>query len=78
MQVTKKAKDDEVRGAAYKKMVKAMLERLNVEVLYRLDVNYNIESRGLDSMLGRTAHLLILDNEQLLQMIVNRYRKIFY
>ncbi len=55
-----------------------MLDRLNVEVLYRLNVNYNIESRGLDSMLGRTAHLLILDNEQLLQMIVNRYRKIFF
>ena len=55
-----------------------MLDRLNVEVLYRLDINYNIESKGLDSMLGRTAHLLILDNEQLLHMIVNRYRKIFF
>ena len=59
-------------------MVQSMLDRLNVEVLYRLDINYNIESKGLDSMLGRTAHLLILDNEQLLHMIVNRYRKIFF
>lgn len=54
-----------------------MMSKVSVGVLYRLDVNYQIENKGLDSMLGRTAHMLILENEELLKMIVCRYRNIF-
>jgi hypothetical protein len=49
----------------------------NLDVLYRLDVNFNIEETNLDSVIGRTAHILFLENEELLKMIVSRYKMVF-
>ncbi len=58
-------------------MVNSMLSNVPFNVLYRLDVNFNIEETSLDSMIGRTAHILFLENEELLRMIVARYKVIF-
>lgn len=46
-------------------------------MLYRLDVNFNIEESNLDAMIGRTAHILFLENADLMRMIVARYKIIF-
>jgi len=59
-------------------MVNSMLSSVPFNVLYRLDVNFNIEETSLDSMIGRTAHILFLENEELLKMIVARYKVIFH
>ena len=48
-----------------------------LDVMYRLDVNFNIEETNLDSMIGRTAHILFLENEELMKMIVSRYKMFF-
>ena len=58
-------------------MVNAMLGSVPLNVLYRVDVNFNIEETSLDSMIGRTAHILFLENEELLKMLVSRYKFIF-
>ncbi len=58
-------------------MVNSLLAKPNIDVLYRLDVNFNIEETNLDSMIGRTAHLLFIENEDLMRMIVSRYKMIF-
>lgn len=50
---------------------------MNLDVLYRLDVNFNIEETNVDSVLGRTAHILFLENEELMKMIVSRYKMFF-
>jgi hypothetical protein len=49
----------------------------SLEVLYRLDVNFNIEENNLDAMIGRTAHILFLENEELMKMMVSRYKTFF-
>ena len=55
-------------------MVNNILGRCdNLEVLYRLDVNFNIEEYTMDSYIGRTAHILFLENEELMKMIVSRF-----
>ena len=58
-------------------MVNSLLGNVPFNVLYRLDVNFNIEETNLDSYIGRTAHILFLENEDLLRMIVARYKIIF-
>ena len=58
-------------------MVNSMLADIPQEVLYRIDVNFNIQESSLDAMIGRTAHILFLENEDLLKMIVARYKIIF-
>ena len=58
-------------------MVRTMMNRLQVPVIYRLDVNFNIEATNFDSVMGRAAHMMVLQNEELLKMIISRYRVIF-
>jgi hypothetical protein len=58
-------------------MVNQLLSKPDIGVLYRLDVNFNIEETNLDSVIGRTAHLLFIENEDLMKMIVARYKMIF-
>ena len=58
-------------------MVQNLLGSIPVDVIYRLDVNFNIEETNLDSMIGRTAHILFLENADLMRMIVARYKVIF-
>jgi len=59
-------------------MVENIMNRTkNLEVMYRLDVNFNIEETNLDSFIGRTAHILFLENEELMKMIVSRYKSFF-
>ena len=77
MQICKEAAKDVTRGNGYIQMVNSMLSSVPFEVLYRLDVNFNIEETNIDSMIGRTAHILFLENEDLIKMIVARYKIIF-
>ena len=58
-------------------MVNSLISKPDINVLYRLDVNFNIEETNLDSMIGRTAHLLFIENEDLMKMIISRYKMIF-
>ena len=77
MQICKEAAKDVNRGSGYIQMVNSLLGNVPLNVLYRLDVNFNIEETNIDSMIGRTAHILFLENEYLLKMIVARYKVIF-
>ena len=77
IQICKEAAKDRDRGSNYIQMVQGMLSNVPLNVLYRLDVNFNIEETNIDSMIGRTAHILFLENEQLLRMLVARYKVIF-
>lgn len=44
-------------------MAHNLLGEAAVDVLYRLDVNFHIEETSMDSIIGRTAHILFLENE---------------
>jgi hypothetical protein len=58
-------------------MANNLLGKIPLEVLYRLDVNFQISETNLDSLIGRTAHILFLENEELMKMIVSRYKEFF-
>ena len=77
LQICREAAKDVAKGNCYIQMVNSLLGHVPAQVLYRLDVNFNIEETNLDSMIGRTAHILFLENEDLMRMIVARYKVIF-
>lgn len=58
-------------------MANNLLSKMPLDVLYRLDVNFLIAETNLDSLIGRTAHILFLENEELMKMIVSRYKSFF-
>ena len=78
IQICGDAARDQKKGSHYIQMVNNLLGKCTtLDVLYRLDVNFNIEETNIDSMLGRTAHILFLENEDLMKMIVARYKMFF-
>ncbi len=58
-------------------MASNILEKLQCQKLYRLDVNFKIDEKNLDSMIGRTAHILLLECETLIETLTNRYQAFF-
>jgi hypothetical protein len=75
----KKATEDANRkGNYYNTMVQNLLGNLNkTRTLYRLDVNFKISDKNLDSFIGRTAHIQFLECQPLMKMIVSRYNEFF-
>lgn len=45
------------KGNIYIKMAKNILSNLPIDVLYRMDVDFRISEKNLDSLIGRTAHI---------------------
>ncbi len=45
------------KGGIYIKMARNILSNLPIDVLYRIDVDFRISEKNLDSLIGRTAHI---------------------
>ena len=58
-------------------MAKNILSGLKSKMLFRLDVNFKIKDKNLDSWIGRTAHIQFLENQQFMKMLIHRYRDFF-
>ena len=58
-------------------MARNLLSDLPVEALYRVDVSFDITEMNLDSLTGRKAHLELVENRDLMQMLIMRYRDFF-
>eukprot|EP00347_Sterkiella_histriomuscorum_P005091 403357933 len=77
IQICSDAAKDISKGNVYIQMVNNLMKDVSAEVLYRIDVNFQIQETNLDSLIGRTAHILFLENEELMKMIVSRYKDFF-
>jgi len=51
-------------------MAKNILDQMSIEALYRVDVNFMITERSVDSFIGRTAHIQFLENEYFMKQLV--------
>lgn len=58
-------------------MAENILSNLSCDTLVRLDVNFRIDSMNLDSFIGRTAHMLLLECDSFIETLVHKYKEIF-
>ena len=58
-------------------MAKNILSDLKSKMLFRLDINFKIKDKNLDSWIGRTAHIQFLENQQFMKMLIYRYKDFF-
>jgi len=64
-------------GPIYKEMTENILDSLQSDAMIRLDVDFKIGSRSIDSFIGRAAHIQFLENFPLMQILIFRYYEIF-
>ena len=58
-------------------MVENILSTMTCRKLYRLDVNFKIEDKSLASLIGRTAHILLIECKEFYINLIYRYRDVF-
>ena len=58
-------------------MVQNILSDMKCERLYRLDVNFKIQDRSLATLIGRTAHILMIECKAFYLNLIYRYRDVF-
>jgi hypothetical protein len=54
-----------------------LLSEVKAKVLYRVDVDFQLQTKTMQSWLGRTAHIKLLECQPFLKMLVVRYRDLF-
>lgn len=70
IEVGTKATGD-AKGRLYIEMANNLLNRIQAERIYRIDVNLKLKGKSIDSMIGRAAHIQMLDNHILVQMVLH-------
>ena len=58
-------------------MARNILSNVPIDVLYRVDVDFRIQEKSLDSMIGRTAHIQFLECQPLMKMLIYRFKEFF-
>jgi len=61
IQICNRASNDAGKGNIYIKMARNILGNLPIDVVYRIDVDFRISEKNLDSLIGRTAHIQFLE-----------------
>ena len=74
---TKAKADEEFKETKYTKMASNILSQLTCNRLVRIDVNFQIEGKNLDSFIGRTAHIQFLENQSLMKILLYAYEDLF-
>jgi hypothetical protein len=69
VQVEAKAKKN-TKGRIFLEMANNILSRINTDRLLRIDVNFMFHKKIFDRVIGRAAHIQMLDNTVLLNMIL--------
>jgi pimeloyl-ACP methyl ester carboxylesterase len=77
MELTLKSGNEPEKAEIYEEMTRNLLAGMNVEALYRLDINFRMPEKSLDTLIGRAAHIQFLENQTLMKMIIHRYPELF-
>lgn len=77
IELTLKTGNEPERAEIYEEMTRNLLAGMNVEALYRLDINFRMPEKSLDTLIGRAAHIQFLENQTLMKMIIHRYPELF-
>ena len=57
-------------GVIMKEMADNLLGKIRAQEVYRIDVDYKIEKANFDKLIGRAAHIEMLENESMIRMIL--------
>lgn len=68
IQLSNKTLENDSKAETYRAMVYNILSKLTNNTLKRVDVNFVIQDKNLDSFIGRTAHIQFLENTDFMKI----------
>ncbi|EGR31299.1 serine esterase, putative [Ichthyophthirius multifiliis] len=69
--------DNDKNKNIHNEMVDNLLKNIQNYIIQRLDINFEITERGIDYLIGRKAHILFLELQSLMVMIINNFEYLF-
>lgn len=54
-----------------------MMKKLTKAKIVKIDANFKIDERSIDTFIGRTAHIQLVECETFIQLIVEKYSQFF-
>ena len=64
------------RGAVFVQMAENILAQIHIKALRRIDVDFTLE-HGVDSWIGRKAHIEFLENQTVIRTLICKYPDLF-
>jgi hypothetical protein len=77
IEITQKIGSDHIKGNIIKEMVSNVWKNVEADTVHRLDVDFLISEKSLDSFIGRAAHILFLDSDYLMKILIYRFSEYF-
>ncbi|CAI2387750.1 unnamed protein product [Moneuplotes crassus] len=71
------ATKDSKYGEFYMKMANNILEKLSTNSIHRIDVNFMINEKNMDTFIGRAAHIHFLENQYFMRILSHRFLEFF-
>ncbi|CAI2385376.1 unnamed protein product [Moneuplotes crassus] len=69
---------DPIREMKYREMASNIFRDCDHTTVTRVDVNFSISNKSIDSMIGRKAHVSFLSNSGFLTMFTNRFKETLF
>lgn len=58
-------------------MANNILRKLTTNWIHRIDVNFMISEKSIDTFIGRAAHIHFLENEYFMRILTHRFIEFF-
>ena len=71
------AMSDKKNGVLYQNMAKTLTSKIQGGRLHRMDVEFVIKERSLNSLIGRAAHIMFVDNHSLAKSVLLKFYGLF-
>ena len=65
--------NDNPKNSILREMVANIWKSVETDTIHRLDVDFLIAEKSIDSFIGRAAHILFLDSDYLMKILIYRY-----
>ena len=53
------------------------MKKMTKAKIVKIDANFKIDERSIDTFIGRTAHIQLVECETFIQLIVDKYSEFF-
>lgn len=76
IEICEKSWKDQKNGPRYRKMAQNLLERISVTNVIKIDAHFQL-NQSIDTIIGRSAHIQLLENQEFLKTLVYSYPELF-
>ena len=69
--------ENDKKRQIYAKMAKNIIQKVQTQKIYRINADFNTKTKNLDDVIGRAAHMQMLENNVFISMVIHSCAEFF-